>query len=272
MLDGRGELSSMPLPSGRKALIQRLEALTGIGAAPPSVSPTAAAPAPDPLAGALLPLLGERLLQLEVCAGRDGRQIALAVVDGPAVERPSLEDALRQRFPGEDAPVLELLDRSAFEALGRLVEAGVLSFTAEGRRLLHRSATQEPDRDARRERWLAAARELLAQAERKIRMAAVLAGGGFPVEALPSLREGVELGLKARSRMEGLDLGDSQEVPAAWIEQRIPSHLPLVRRLRGETESLLGATEEEVRSWISGGERLAQEVEGEMGRMGSPQA
>jgi superfamily II DNA or RNA helicase len=271
VLDGRGDLSAMPLPSGRKALIQRLEALTGITAAPVPVSTTAVEPAPDPLAGALLPLLGERLLQLEVCPGRDGRPIALAVVDGPAAERPSLEDALRQRFSGEDAPVLELLDRSAFEALGRLVEAGVLSFTAEGRRLLHRSATGEPDRNAQRERWLAAARELLAQAERKIRMAAVLAGGGFPVEALPSLREGVELGLKARSRMEGVDLEESQVIPAAWIEQRIPAHLPLVRKLRGETESLLGATEEEVRSWIAAGEMLTLEVGREL-RQGPPAA
>jgi hypothetical protein len=194
--------------------------------------------------------------------------VALAVVDGPGIERPRLEEALRQRFPGEDAPVLELLDRSAFEALGRLVDAGILSFTAEGRRLLHRSTDREPDRDAERERRLAAARELLAQAERKIRMAALLAGGGFPVEALPSLREGVELGLKARSRMEGMDLEEAQEVPAAWIEQRLPVHLPLVRRLRGETESLLGATEEEVRGWISAGEGLAREVAGEVGRMG----
>lgn len=49
VLDGRGDLSAMPLPSGRKALVQRLEALTGIAVAPP-VSPTAAAPVPDPLA------------------------------------------------------------------------------------------------------------------------------------------------------------------------------------------------------------------------------
>ncbi len=39
VLDGRDGLASMPLPSGRKALIQRLEVLMGPAAAPPPAKP-----------------------------------------------------------------------------------------------------------------------------------------------------------------------------------------------------------------------------------------
>ena len=163
-------------------------------------------------------------------------------------------------------PVLELLDPTAFAVLERLAESGVLSFPAESRRVLQAAPSQGPDPDPQRERRLAAARETFAQAERKIRMATVLAGGGFPVEALPSLREGIELTLQARARLEGLDLLDSQPVPGPWIADRLPTALPLLDRLRAESGTLLGATEDEVRSWIACGETLVTEME----RMLSP--
>src|SRR5215203_29064 len=83
VLDGRGDLSALPLPSGRKALVERLEALTGLTAAPP-VRPenqdTQPAAAPnEPLAGELLALLGDRRLNLKICTAPDGRETVLAV-------------------------------------------------------------------------------------------------------------------------------------------------------------------------------------------------
>lgn len=199
VVDGREGLTYLPLPSGRKALVERLEALTGLTAqtsAPPSSEPSAP----------------------------------------------------------------ERIDRATFEAIERLVEAGVLQFTSEDHRRLYRSFALE-EKDGWRDRQLAAARDLFARAERKIRMAGVLAGGGFPAEALPSLREGFELGLHARARMEGMDLQDSENVPITWIETKLPAHLLLVRTLRDESEAVLGATDEEVRAWIAAGEAFARELE-----------
>ena len=144
----------------------------------------------------------------------------------------------------------------------------MLSFAAEGRRLLHSAPASGPALDPQRDRRLAAARAAFAQAERKIRMATVLAGGGFPVEALPSLREGVELALQARAESEGLDLQDGLPVPVSWIVERLPTALPLLDRLRAEPGALLGATEDEVRSWIAGGETLAAEIERELRQAG----
>ena len=95
-------------------------------------------------------------------------------------------------------------------------------------------------------------------------MAAVLAGGGFPVEALPALREGIELGLRSRAHlgMEGMDLPDFEKVPDAWIEERLPAHLPLVRTLRDGSEVLLGATATQVSAWIGEADKLARETGG----------
>ncbi|HEX4498207.1 MAG TPA: DEAD/DEAH box helicase [Thermoanaerobaculia bacterium] len=274
VLDGRGELSEMPLPSGRKALVERLETLTGLTGAPSA--PARAADPWGPLGGELRTALGEGLLRLEIHPGRDGREVLLVVaedavedaVEDAAAGRPRIEEILSRHFAGTTPPVLELLARSAYEALERLVESGVLSFPAEGRRLLHSAPAPGTERDPQRERRLAAARATFAQAERKIRMAIVLAGGGFAIEGLPALREGVELGLQARARMEGLDLLESQPVPTAWIADRLPTSLPLLDQLRAEPGTLIGATEEDVRAWIAGGEALAAEIERELRQAG----
>jgi hypothetical protein len=266
VLDGRGDLSEMPLPSGRKALVERLETLTGLTGAP--AEPTTAADPLERLGGTLRTELGERLVRLEIHAGRDGREILLVVAED-AVELPRIEEILNRHFDGTASPpILELIDRSAHEALERLVEAGVVRFPAEGRRLLHSAPAPGPERDLQRERRLAAARATFAQAERKIRMAIVLAGGGFAVDALPALRESVELGFQARARMEGLDLPDSQPVPRPWIAERLSAALPLLDGLRAESGTLLGATEEEARSWIAGGEKLAASIEAELRQVG----
>jgi hypothetical protein len=254
VLDGRADSSSLPLPSGRKALVQRLEALTGITA----TSSTPQAPPAEPLAAELLPHLGGRLLNLEAWKTPDGRETLLAVVEGAVTDRPALEALVAQSSQHSTA-TLELIDRPAFETIERLIGMGVLRFAAEDRRLLHRSPALEPERDAQRDRDLAAARDLLAQSERKIRMAAVLAGGGFPVEALPALREGVELALRSRAHLEGMG---EMELSDAWIEAHLPAHLPLVRTLRDGSEVLLGATAEQVSGWISEAEKLAKEIGG----------
>jgi superfamily II DNA or RNA helicase len=273
VLDGRADSGVLPLPSGRRALVQRLEALTGITAAmaaapaaPSEAQPAEAAPA-DPLAAELRPLLGDRLLSLEAWTAPDGRETLFAVVEsaGAGSDRSALE-AIVSQSAQHSAATLELIDRSAFAAIERLIEMGVLRFAAEDRQILHRSpALGTEKRDAERDRRLAAARDFHAQAERKIRMAAVLAGGGFPVEALPALREGVELALRSRATLagfEGRDLLDAEKVPDAWIEDRLPAHFALVRTLRGSSEILLGATADQVSAWIAEAEALAREIGG----------
>jgi SNF2 family DNA or RNA helicase len=188
VLDGQGD--AMPLPSGRRALVERLEILTG----PPEKDRTAPVP-----------------------------------------------------------PLHEEIDPAVLATIEKLVAAGLLQITPEGRRRLQASASES---DGERERRLARTREIFAQAERKIRMAAVLAGGGFPAEALPALREGVELGLRSAAHLEGVEIPEADAVSLAWIESHLPKALSLAQTLRVEP----GTRDEEIRNWIAGGERLAAEM------------
>jgi superfamily II DNA or RNA helicase len=208
VIDARGGQTAMPLPSGRKALVERLEALTGL-------------------------------------------TLAAAPAGSPEPERASPPPALP-----------EGIDAATVAAIERLAEAGLLELTAEGRRRLLGVSLPKPETG--RASRLPRAREIFAQAERKLRMAAVLAGGGFAVESLPALREGLELALRSRAHLEGEELPEPETVPAEWIESHLPRHLPLVRTLRGEPETLLGAQEGEVRAWITAGDQLAAEIRTEL--------
>jgi superfamily II DNA/RNA helicase len=212
VLDGRGDLSAMPLPSGRKALVQRLEALMA-----PREAEAASEPASPPE-----PTAEERLAALGI-------------------------------------------DRAALDTVQRLVEAGLLQLSDEGRRLLAPfTAPLQPTEDAERAARLARAREIFEQAERKIRMATVLAGGGFPVEALPALRDGVETTLRSWSSFDG-ETTDTEPVPLSWIEKRLPQHLPVVTALRGAPEAVLAAGEDEAMGWIGAAQTLVGAFRKELG-------
>ncbi|HEX4959975.1 MAG TPA: DEAD/DEAH box helicase [Thermoanaerobaculia bacterium] len=278
VLDGEAGGGVLPLPSGRQALLQRLQALTGISATTTSGPPEAPSTETgdgDPLASQLLPVLGDNLLSLESWTAPDGRETLLAVVEdaGDGTGRPALE-AIVSQSSRHAAANLELIDRSVFEALEHLIELGVLRLATDDRHLLHRSPALGGEKAAQRERDLTAARDLLAQSERKVRMAAVLAGGGFPIEALPALREGLDLALRSRAAQEGLDLPPAEPLtlPDTWLESRLPTHLTLIHTLRGSSEVLLGATAEEVSAWIAGTEKLGKEIGDALHRLAFPQA
>lgn len=246
VLDGLGDLSTMPLPSGRKALIERLEALVGRPEAPAATAPA------DPLQQ-VAASLGEHLLLLEMVPGSSGETM-LVVVDQDA-------PAARLRLEGlPEGPPLEVIDRDTLDAIERLAQAGVLQL-APGARLLHRSPALERSQkieDAESARRRTRARELFEQAERRIKMATVLAAGGFPLEALPALREGAVLGVRSWALGQGAELAEQEGEALAWGEKHVPRSLPLLSHLRGATEALLGAGEAEVRSWIDEGARWAE--------------
>jgi len=154
-----------------------------------ATSAAAEVPAPDPeivLRDDLVGRHGEALLSL-LSAGADGPLIA--VLDG---ETPSL-DVERQRLQTADIAV-EVLDRASYEVIRRLEAAGTVHFAKGGFRELHRSPRlDDGGRAARLER----AGELTAAADRKLRMAALLAGGGFLAESGPPVCESMALALHA---------------------------------------------------------------------------
>jgi hypothetical protein len=317
VLDGRGDLDSITLPSGQAAFMARLASIMGdarplaaaasaatpgAGAPPPiaaapceadelmalaapakpraTAEPTAPAMPADPaerLRDDIAAEYGDRLLLLELWAepARAGGTVVAVLDQAGGADRSAIAAALRRNF-GETTlpPAVEVLDLASFEAIERLMAAGLLERTAAGHRLLHRAASlQGPAGDERRRR-LEQVREFLEPALRRVHMAVVLAGGGFPVEALAPLRDGIETGLRAlvlaaEATDEGQATTASREVPMSWIEAHRKrfedggldsAAVQLVARLRGGPETLLGVGEDEARSWVEDGQRLASRI------------
>jgi hypothetical protein len=268
VLDGSG-MSDMEMPSGRQAFVERLEGLIGrpaaarassfeelplalseLADAAPQPAPAAAAPKPadvtpapaeDPLQRLkedTVARLNDRIEQLQVY-GRNGTQTVVAVVD--RVDKTSQEvvgQAVSRQTPNAQ---LELLDRATFETIQRLIEAGVLQLNGDGARTLHQSAGRARQHDKERERRLKEARERFAEAERKRRMAGVLAAGGFPLEALAPLKQAVETALGALAHSLGEKNGEL--IPLNFVESRllkegmVPQETPALIAMLREQEA-----------------------------------
>jgi superfamily II DNA or RNA helicase len=198
VLDGDGDLKAMALPSGRGAFVARMAAMMAppVPAAPvpaPAAEPVPAQSLRDELAGRH----GDALLLIEAHRGVDGSETLLAVLDGEAAA------AERQRRADTGASTVEVLDRTTYETIQRLSRAGILHAAPEQRRELFRSPHLAAPAIARERERIAKGTELLGGAERKLRMALVLAQGGFAAEAMPALNECLALAADARKMMAG---------------------------------------------------------------------
>lgn len=179
VIDGRGDLATLKLPSGRAAMIERIQAIMQSADGPKLRVLTPA----ESLVEDMQRRLGQRLLLVEMRGSR-----LLAVVEGDAAaerERWSLHD-------GAAAFPVEVIDQTAWQAMQRLAAAGLVQYADGEIWVLYRAedgavgTTGEPDASGR-------AAEMVREAEHSQRMAAVLAAGGFAVEALPLLGRALRL-------------------------------------------------------------------------------
>jgi hypothetical protein len=143
VLDGTGDLSAIKMPSGRAALIERMQAMLGQAKATPIkvLSPEEA------LIDDMRTRHGERFVHAEMRADR-----LLMILDGDA----PLIAAERARLAAESPaamPAVEMIDCPAWEMLQHLAQAGILQFASTPARILHRagadSALQLPEPAAR---------------------------------------------------------------------------------------------------------------------------
>jgi superfamily II DNA or RNA helicase len=201
VLDLKGNLADIKLRSGRQAFLSRLQQLitpaTGIPA-----SANAKPPLPADRALGFAQAAHERvngaLCRCEERYPLEGSHSVLYVV----VERDAPQwrenlTALHQDYfgPGQSDPLapvrLEVVDRATDEALQRLFEAGLAARTTRATRPLWPPeagpVSPAPLTDTEREK-AAACRQ---RAARKLKMAAVLAGGGLTEEARAALLDAV---------------------------------------------------------------------------------
>ncbi len=117
-----------------------------------------------------------------------GKTTLVAVVD--ALDRnidSKMHDLIGDNTAEQASSIqLELLDQQTYALLQRLAEAGVITINGgEGSRSLYRSPVADRLHQTKKQQRLAEAKKCLAEAERKMRMAQLLATGQFVIEALP---------------------------------------------------------------------------------------
>jgi hypothetical protein len=194
VLDGRGDLAKLTMPSGKAALIERMQAMMQAAekTAPRIVSPEEA------IAEDLLRRHGERVLLIEARTASDGvpRLLVVLDLDGEALAAETRRLQARAEASG---PAIEVIDRATWLTMRRLAAGGLVKLADGPMRVLHRAAEFAVDAAGD-----PAARgvELRRQAERSLRMARVLAAGGFAEEALPLLAR--VLGIAAAARLATL--------------------------------------------------------------------
>jgi hypothetical protein len=199
VIDGAGDLRALKMPSGRAAFIERMQAMMG-GAAQ---SAAKARPPEEIVVADLVERHGDRLLLAEARHGAGGRPKLMIVLDLDAAAM-AAETA---RLSRDESVAVDVLDRTLWEAMQRLAASGLLQFTRPPR-VLHRSAAlpgQPVDADT-----LAPGRrgeELMAEAQRTLRKAKVLASGGFPDEVPALLAQAVQKAVAVR-------MAERAELPA----------------------------------------------------------
>lgn len=187
ILDGQGDLKNMAMPSGRAALLERLERMMQ-----PATPTVPAQPPPDPgltFTQAATSRLGDALLLVERICGEDGRITALAVLERTPTS--SQKQQLSELAQTAGLTAVEVIDRTTWETLQRLATAGLLTLTLPPGPPLHRSLRLDGDDQLRQERLQRKrlGQPWLEQAERKLRMASLLADSGFDLESITPLME-----------------------------------------------------------------------------------
>ncbi len=226
VLDGLGDLGKIRMPNGRAAFIERMEAMMAETA---EADDEARDPALE-LRDDLLARHGEGLLTLlspGPAQDPGGKAGPLVLVLDAAPEELDNE---RRRLKQEGLAV-EVLDRESFATIRRLEAAGVLRFTGGEASELYRSPRLD---DGARAVRLERARELAGEADRKLRMAALLAGGGFEAESQAPASEAATIALRAlgvvHDQIKPENGGDpSQDGEAAELLDRLSADnlLPL---------------------------------------------
>jgi hypothetical protein len=174
VLDGSGDLATLRMPSGRAAFIERMQAMMATRPAERVIQPEEA------LVADFVARHGDKVLLVEARHGADGRPRVLAVLD---LDKSALVGEVA-RLSSMEAFAVEVIDRATWVAMRRLESTGLLQFTHESR-LLYRSATLN-DEGAQSASSEQRAAQLMGEAQRALRMAKVLASGGFP-EEVPAL-------------------------------------------------------------------------------------
>jgi hypothetical protein len=208
VLDARGDLDSIEMPSGGAVFLQRLGQVmsadlakpepagpdTAEAAAPLAATPQETVPPAELFRQELTVKLGDSLRLCKASCGTDQRvESAFVVVERDSeATREQVQRIWGQTHAGQMPAPVQVLDTRAFALLQQLRDAGLITINDRGMQELFKSDTfgapSESDAEQRRK----AAEPLLQQGERQAKMASVLQAGGFAIEAVAPMRKAVD--------------------------------------------------------------------------------
>ncbi len=238
VLDRRGDLAEIRMPTGRAAFMERLNAALGTDGG--RTDAAAAEPEPhaaidrlrDDLAARHGAALQRILIGEDADQGEDGKTM-LVVLDVPAASAAEEE----RRLAEATGMRVNVVEAATHEALLRLAGNGLITMATDRMREVH------PAPDAAQERAAAhavRARTLVEQATHKLKAAALLEGAGFAEEAQAPALEAARLAVGALAASRGEPEPDDAEAASAFVlrdgSQPIPDGLPheAIRILSGE--------------------------------------
>ena len=201
VLDQRGDLSAIPLPTGRAAFMERLNTVLGAradAAAAGAVEGAAegaarALTAVEQLRDDLVAAHGATLRRVFV---RDGDEAVLVVL-ALAPERIAEEE---RRFAESSGLKVKVIDPATHESMLRLAEAGLIALPGgELKEVYPASGPERSESDGR----ILRAKALTGRAEHKLKAAVLLVGGGFAEEARAPAVEAARLAVAALAAMRG---------------------------------------------------------------------
>ena len=230
VLDGRGDIDALKMPSGRAAMVERMAGLLQNPAHPP------ATPHNDPVHQIALDIVGRldvSVLSIESYRSEAGAQTLLVVMTGTPGELEAEHHRLAEPTRQAGVASVQIVEHSAWLAMNRLAAAGLIRLSEPGE-MLYRSASLNPGAGTQdkplQSRNQKAALEWLKQAERTLRMATLLADGGFPDEASQPLSDAAGRAIRSLAILVDpeLDAESAEAMPDIELSGRasVRAHLP----------------------------------------------
>ena len=220
VLDRRGDLSEIPLPTGRAAFMERLNAVLGarVDAAAAAAAEGAARPpsAVEQLRDDLVAAHGATLRRV---FARDGDETVLVVLALPP-EHIAEEE---RRLAESTVLNVQVIDPATHESMLRLAEAGLIALPGgELREVYPASGPERSESDGR----VLRAKALTDRAEHKLKAAVLLVGGGFAEEARAPAVEAARLAVAALAAMRAKSEPGDAESAAEFLLGEEPDGIP----------------------------------------------
>ena len=209
VLDRRGNLSEIRLPSSRTAFMERLEAVLGPEQDKAVVEPSPLDRLRDDLAS------GHGAALRRILAREDTVLVVIALP-------PSRRAAEERRLSEATGLRVSVIDPDTHETMLRLAQSGLMAMPTDNLREVYPGPGGTDGPDGRQIRM----KTLAERAEHKLKAAALLEGGGFADEARTPIVEAARLATAALAALRGETEPDDADAAAEYLMMKAPEELP----------------------------------------------